>query len=91
MKCYHKSTFVGGLIYDIFYKKKKPKSKNYQSQLFKTLKESCGCYWCTDKKLVLLWPLIDLFKKIENHGRTPKLIILFFENCDYKSKQPTSW
>jgi hypothetical protein len=63
MKCYRKSTFVGGLIYDILYKKKKPKSKNYQSQLFKTLTESCGFYCCTGKMLVLLWPLIDLFKK----------------------------
>jgi hypothetical protein len=25
--------------------------------------------------LVLLWPLIDLFKKTENHGHIPKLII----------------
>ncbi len=53
------------LIYDIFYKKKKPKSKNHQShRLFKTLKESCGFCWCTGKTLVLLWPLVDLFKKV---------------------------
>jgi hypothetical protein len=30
---------------------------------FKTLKESCGFYWCTGKKSVLLWLLIDLLKK----------------------------
>lgn len=76
MKCHHKSTFVGvDYVTNIFYKKKKPKSKNHQSRLFKTLKESCSFYWCTGKKLVLLWPLIDLFKKIENHGHIPKLII----------------